>query len=208
MVLYSLVVHDHNWTPKTMHVSPNLHKGDLQGSILFTTWGVLCFLCKNHVCLLCWLLVVCVCTQVVAVDQVTDGLRATAHLNITVLDYNDNTPQFPAIPDPLQIPEGDYSEESPGELLTIVPTDDDLGPNGEVTVSLVSPHPLFTFREVRPAERIVQVFLVLCQLLGLWDHVLCCRMGRCWLSALWIGRTGTLMTWSWRPQTKAAHRGR
>ncbi|XP_044045435.1 protocadherin Fat 4 [Siniperca chuatsi] len=85
--------------------------------------------------------------QVVAVDQVTDGLRSTAQLNITVLDYNDNAPQFPAIPDPLQIPEGDYSEETPGEIFTIVPTDADLGPNGEVTVSLPSPHPLFRFRE-------------------------------------------------------------
>ncbi|XP_045903065.1 protocadherin Fat 4-like isoform X1 [Micropterus dolomieu] len=85
--------------------------------------------------------------QVVAVDQVTDGLRSTAQLNITVLDYNDNAPQFPAIPDPLQFPEGDYSEENPGEIFTIVPTDADLGPNGEVTVSLSSPNPLFRFTE-------------------------------------------------------------
>ncbi|XP_050926881.1 protocadherin beta-2 [Lates calcarifer] len=85
--------------------------------------------------------------QVVAVDQPTDGLRATAQLNITVLDYNDNAPQFPVIPDPLQIPEGDYSEETPGEVFTIVATDVDLGLNGEVTLSLTSPHPLFRFRE-------------------------------------------------------------
>ncbi|XP_071359727.1 protocadherin Fat 4 isoform X2 [Trachinotus anak] len=85
--------------------------------------------------------------QVVAVDQVPDGLSATAQLNITVLDYNDNAPQFPEIPDPLWIPEGDYSEESPGEVFTIVPTDVDLGLNGEVTLSLPSPHPLFRFRE-------------------------------------------------------------
>ncbi|XP_029297871.1 cadherin EGF LAG seven-pass G-type receptor 2-like [Cottoperca gobio] len=85
--------------------------------------------------------------QVVAVDHVSDGLRATARLNLTVLDYNDNVPQFPRIPDPLLIPEGVYSEETPGELFTIVPTDADLGPNGEVTLSLPSPHPLFRFRE-------------------------------------------------------------
>nr|XP_033478927.1 protocadherin Fat 4 [Epinephelus lanceolatus] len=85
--------------------------------------------------------------QVVAVDQVTDGLSSTAQLNITVLDYNDNAPQFPSIPDPLTIPEDDYSEENPGEIFTIVPTDADLGPNGEVTLSLPSPHPLFRFRE-------------------------------------------------------------
>ncbi|XP_063738782.1 protein dachsous [Eleginops maclovinus] len=85
--------------------------------------------------------------QVEAVDQLADGLRSSAQLNISVLDYNDNTPQFPSIPDPLQIPEGDYSEEHPGELLIIVPTDADLGPNAEVTISLPSPHPLFRFRE-------------------------------------------------------------
>ncbi|XP_051241011.1 protein dachsous isoform X1 [Dicentrarchus labrax] len=85
--------------------------------------------------------------QVLAVDQVPDGLTATAQLNITVLDYNDNAPQFPAIPDPVLFPEGAYSEEAPGEVLAIVPTDPDLGPNGEVTLSLSSPHPLFRFRE-------------------------------------------------------------
>ena len=91
----------------------------------------------------------CVCFQVVAVDQLVDGLRATAQLNISVLDYNDNAPQFPFIPDPLQVPEGDYSEKNPAEILMIVPTDADLGPNGEVTLSLASPHPLFRFRKVR-----------------------------------------------------------
>ncbi|XP_030281852.1 cadherin EGF LAG seven-pass G-type receptor 2-like, partial [Sparus aurata] len=85
--------------------------------------------------------------EVVAMDQATDGLNATAQLNITVLDYNDNNPQFPTIADPLQIPEGNYTEENPGDIVTIVPTDADLGPNGEVTLSLISPHPLFRFRE-------------------------------------------------------------
>lgn len=90
----------------------------------------------------------CVPNQVVAVDQVSDGLRATAQINITILDSNDHSPQFPAIPDPLLILEGDYSEGSPGVVHTILPTDEDLGSNGEVTVSLSSPHPLFRFREV------------------------------------------------------------
>ncbi|XP_034740142.1 protocadherin Fat 4 [Etheostoma cragini] len=85
--------------------------------------------------------------QVEAVDQPTDGLRSTAQLNITVLDYNDNAPQFPRIPDPLEIPEGVYSEDAPGEVFTIVPTDADLGPNGEVALSLLSPHPLFRFTQ-------------------------------------------------------------
>ncbi|XP_010771568.1 cadherin-23-like, partial [Notothenia coriiceps] len=85
--------------------------------------------------------------QVVAVDQLVDGFSSTAQLNISVLDYNDNAPQFPVIPDPLQVLEGDYSEKNPREILMIVPTDADLGPNGEVTLSLTSPHPLFRFRE-------------------------------------------------------------
>lgn len=90
-----------------------------------------------------------VCDQVVAVDQVTEGLRATAQISITILDDNDHGPQFPAIPDPLLILEGEYSEGSPGVIHTILPTDADLGSNGEVTVSLSTPHLLFRFREVR-----------------------------------------------------------
>lgn len=86
--------------------------------------------------------------QVVAVDLPTDGLSATAQLNVTVLDYNDNTPQFPSIPYPLEFSEGEYSEEKPGEIFTILPTDADIGLNGEVTVFLTPPHPLFSFREV------------------------------------------------------------
>ncbi|XP_032418046.1 protocadherin Fat 4-like [Xiphophorus hellerii] len=85
--------------------------------------------------------------QVVAVDQPTDGLSATAQLNITVLDYNDNTPQFPNIPYPLEILEGEYSAENPGEIFIIQPTDADIGLNGEVTLSLSPPHPIFSFRE-------------------------------------------------------------
>lgn len=90
----------------------------------------------------------CSCPQVVAVDQPSGGLRATAQVNITVLDYNDHSPQFPAIPDPLLLLEGQYSEGSPGLVHTVLPTDEDLGANGEVTVRLSSPHPLFRFTEV------------------------------------------------------------
>lgn len=107
------------------------------------------------------MLLLVVCIQVVAVDQPSDGLRASAQITITVLDYNDHAPQFPAMPDPTtQIPEGEYSEESPGVVFTLVATDADLGSNGEVMVSLSSPHPLFRFREVR----IVVVSVDLCVL--------------------------------------------
>ena len=81
-------------------------------------------------------------------DQRVDGLSATAQLNITVLDYNDNSPQFPGLPEALLIPEGHYSDMSPGEVIRILATDADLGPNGEVTLSLSTPNPLFRFREV------------------------------------------------------------
>ncbi|XP_047434008.1 protein dachsous-like [Mugil cephalus] len=85
--------------------------------------------------------------QIVAVDRELDGLNATAQLNITVTDYNDNAPQFPSIPNTLTLPEGNYSEEAPGEVFTIVPTDPDLGANGEVVLSLLTLNPLFRFRE-------------------------------------------------------------
>lgn len=91
----------------------------------------------------------------VAVDQASGGLNATAQLNISILDYNDNAPQFPAIPDPLQIAEGPYTEERPGHIFTIVPTDADLGPSGEVTLSISPQHPLFRFREVQLTVGIV-----------------------------------------------------
>lgn len=95
------------------------------------------------------------CVQVVAVDQDPGGLSATAQINITVLDYNDNAPQFPRIPTPLLIPEGDYSVGTPGDVFTIVPTDADIADNGDVTVSFASPHPLFTFREVRQRNKML-----------------------------------------------------
>ncbi|XP_041642272.1 protocadherin Fat 4 [Cheilinus undulatus] len=85
--------------------------------------------------------------EVMAVDQPVGGLTSTAQLSITVLDYNDNAPQFLTIPDPLKIPEGNYSEEDPAEVFPFMVTDADLGPNGDVTLSLPSPHPLFRFRE-------------------------------------------------------------
>lgn len=109
-------------------------------------------------------------------DQIPGGLNATAQVSVTVLDYNDNAPQFSAVPDPLQIPEGEYSEDSPGEIFTIGATDADLGVNGEVTVSLSSPHPLFRMTEVRPAERIVGFVsaVVLCQ----WSEISCCAAER------------------------------
>ncbi|XP_067115898.1 protocadherin Fat 4-like [Osmerus mordax] len=85
--------------------------------------------------------------QITAVDQPVDGLNSTAQLNITVLDYNDNTPQFIDLPDPIFVPEGEYSASTPGEVLRILATDSDIGANAEVTISISSPSTLFQFRE-------------------------------------------------------------
>lgn len=81
-------------------------------------------------------------------DQPSDGLSATATINISILDYNDNAPQFPNISAQFEIPEGNYSDESPRDIVNIKPIDPDLGPNGEVTISIFPPNPLFRFREV------------------------------------------------------------
>ena len=88
------------------------------------------------------------CFQIVAVDQPTSGLSSTAEINLEVLDYNDNSPQFGAFPDPLLVSEGHYSDSAPGEVHTFLVTDEDAGPNKDITLSFPSPNPLFTLREV------------------------------------------------------------
>ncbi|XP_048858332.1 protocadherin Fat 4 [Brienomyrus brachyistius] len=87
--------------------------------------------------------------QVVAVDSHVDGLSATAQLIITVLDVNDNDPQFSPHPELVQVPEGEYSPESPKELCHIGTTDADEGDNGRVTLSIFSSdaNRLFEIRE-------------------------------------------------------------
>ncbi|KAG5855649.1 hypothetical protein ANANG_G00051350 [Anguilla anguilla] len=85
--------------------------------------------------------------QVVAVDSPTNGLSATAQLNITVLDVNDNNPQFLPLPDPILVPEGNYSAQNPRDVCRISATDLDQGDNGKVTLSLSNPSALFQFRE-------------------------------------------------------------
>ncbi|KAK2909309.1 hypothetical protein Q8A67_005146 [Cirrhinus molitorella] len=57
---------------------------------------------------------------VIAVDQPVNGLSSTAHVNITVLDVNDNNPQFLPLPEPIEIQEGVYTPSSPGENITTV----------------------------------------------------------------------------------------
>ncbi|XP_063064674.1 protocadherin Fat 4 [Engraulis encrasicolus] len=84
--------------------------------------------------------------QVVAVDQPVGGLSATAQVNITITDINDNNPEFLPLPDPIAIAEGDYSPAEPGIVCVIEAEDKDVGDNGRVTLSTSSNH-TFTFKE-------------------------------------------------------------
>ncbi|XP_051751356.1 protocadherin Fat 4-like isoform X3 [Ctenopharyngodon idella] len=85
--------------------------------------------------------------QVIAVDQPVDGLSSTAQVIITVLDVNDNNPQFLPLPEPIEIQEGAYTPSSPGEVCEILVTDADIGDNGCVTITTSSHSELFRFRE-------------------------------------------------------------
>ncbi|XP_056103181.1 cadherin EGF LAG seven-pass G-type receptor 1-like [Rhinichthys klamathensis goyatoka] len=85
--------------------------------------------------------------QVVAVDQPVDGLSSTAQVIITVLDVNDNNPQFLPLPEPIEIQEGAYTPSSPGEVCKISATDADIGDNGRVTITTSSHSEFFSFRE-------------------------------------------------------------
>ncbi|XP_077103056.1 protocadherin-15-like [Siphateles boraxobius] len=85
--------------------------------------------------------------QVVAVDQPVDGLSSTAQVIITVLDVNDNNPQFLPLPEPIEIQEGVYTPSSPGEVCKISATDADIGDNGRVTITTSSHSEIFRFRD-------------------------------------------------------------
>lgn len=98
-----------------------------------------------------------------AVDSPVDGLSSTAQLNITVLDVNDNDPQFSLHPGRVQVPEGKYSPESPKEVCHVGTTDADEGDNGRVTLSIFSSgaDPLFEIGEVRSARpRVLNYFII------------------------------------------------
>ncbi|XP_039541429.1 cadherin EGF LAG seven-pass G-type receptor 2-like [Pimephales promelas] len=85
--------------------------------------------------------------QVVAVDQPVDGLSSTAQVIITVLDLNDNNPQFLPLPEIIEIQEGVYTSSSPGDVSKISATDADIGDNGRVTITTFSQNEIFRFRE-------------------------------------------------------------
>ncbi|XP_051751385.1 protein dachsous-like isoform X6 [Ctenopharyngodon idella] len=85
--------------------------------------------------------------QVIAVDQPVDGLSSTAQVIITVLDVNDNNPQFLPLPEPIEIQEGAYTPSSPGEVCEILTTDADIGDNGRVTITTSTYSNFFSFRD-------------------------------------------------------------
>ncbi|KAF5894805.1 protocadherin Fat 4-like, partial [Clarias magur] len=79
--------------------------------------------------------------EVVAVDQPVNGLSATAQINITVLDVNDNNPEYSEFQNPLLIP-----EDKTGDVTQIQVTDRDIGLNGEVTLTTSSYLDVFGFK--------------------------------------------------------------
>ncbi|KAK6488758.1 protocadherin Fat 4-like [Huso huso] len=81
-----------------------------------------------------------------AVDAPNDGFNASASLNITILDVNDNNPQFEELPQNISVPEGNYKPNSPGKICEIVATDKDIGENGHVTLSVLSTEMNHLFR--------------------------------------------------------------
>ncbi|XP_052462720.1 protocadherin Fat 1-like isoform X1 [Carassius gibelio] len=85
--------------------------------------------------------------EVVAVDQPVDGFSSTAQVTITVLDVNDNNPQFLPLPEPIEIQEGVYTPSAPGDVCLISATDSDIGDNGRVTMTLSSYSNIFSFKD-------------------------------------------------------------
>ncbi|MCI4393906.1 hypothetical protein PGIGA_G00162950 [Pangasianodon gigas] len=80
--------------------------------------------------------------EVVAVDQPVNGLSATARINITVLDVNDNNPQFLELQNPIMIP-----EDKTGEVTQIQVSDRDIGLNGEVSLTTHSYNDVFGLKK-------------------------------------------------------------
>ncbi|XP_026128180.1 protocadherin beta-6-like [Carassius auratus] len=85
--------------------------------------------------------------EVIAVDHPVDGFSSTAQVTITVLDVNDNNPQFLPLPETIKIQEGVYTPSAPGDVCLISATDSDIGDNGRVTMTLSSYSNIFSFKD-------------------------------------------------------------
>ncbi|XP_028927738.1 protocadherin Fat 4-like isoform X2 [Ornithorhynchus anatinus] len=76
--------------------------------------------------------------QVWAVDAEIDGLSSSAWLNITVLDVNDNNPEFQEQPFSFTIPEGRYGADVSTVVGKVAATDLDDGDNALISFHLCS----------------------------------------------------------------------
>nr|XP_009672244.1 PREDICTED: protocadherin Fat 4-like [Struthio camelus australis] len=71
--------------------------------------------------------------QVWAVDAETNGLNSSALFHITVLDVNDNNPEFQMLPYSFAVLEGDYILGAPAVVGHVAATDLDEGENARIT---------------------------------------------------------------------------
>ncbi|XP_030052038.1 protocadherin Fat 4 isoform X2 [Microcaecilia unicolor] len=76
--------------------------------------------------------------QVWAVDAEMEGLNSSALLNITLLDINDNNPEFEMEPFIFTILEGDYRSGLPVKVGSVSARDLDEGANGQITFHVSS----------------------------------------------------------------------
>ncbi|XP_072783487.1 protocadherin Fat 4 isoform X1 [Taeniopygia guttata] len=74
--------------------------------------------------------------QVWAVDNVINGLNSSALFHITVLDVNDNNPEFQNQPYSFQALEGEYMLNNPTRVGHVTATDLDEGENARITYYL------------------------------------------------------------------------
>ncbi|XP_017677245.1 PREDICTED: protocadherin Fat 4-like [Lepidothrix coronata] len=74
--------------------------------------------------------------QVWAVDADTNGLNSSALFHVTVLDVNDNNPEFQMQPYNFEIPEGEYMSSAPTKVGNVTATDLDEGENARITYYL------------------------------------------------------------------------
>jgi len=73
----------------------------------------------------------------------SDGVdTSTSLVYVTVLDDNDNYPKFINFTHDVSIREGNFTD-SPYPVIHIYATDEDIGPNGNVTYSLESNYNIF-----------------------------------------------------------------
>ncbi|KAL9863596.1 protocadherin Fat 4-like [Geothlypis trichas] len=74
--------------------------------------------------------------QVWAVDNVTNGLNSSALFHITVLDVNDNNPEFQNLPYSFEALEGEYTLNNATRVGHVTATDLDEGENARITYYL------------------------------------------------------------------------